>query len=514
MKKTLSILFAAALAATSCMAAESAQRPLRVALYPYVPDIGVFKDALTNTWGRTGRTEDIEFVSWDCYNDDFPTNADVIVSECGFLDSYVAEKRLCPLDAPPFGLSGVDSGDFIRFAHEGCCAQDDGGKVRLFGLPQMICTYYLFGRKGGPLPEGLDFKPLADGETKPGKGTGLLFYATGDDMTFGIIRLYLDRVLGGAARGGAVLKKILAAGGKEQLAFYPDDGDGFVRADWFRDGTGANYVDYSEAFTRLAADGRGGDFTYRRLVGFGAPYFVNPVSVTATCPEDLLPAAAECLRILTSREYLSAVLWPEGKIPAYVLPGRLDVFQDFAKRDAAYADFLRDASLPGNVTWRLPAGAKSIILEAAKASAEDPIARNKAAMRRFETCINENNLALGRELISEKAAFATPVSPEPLHGAEGYLSVVSLMRASFPDVHWKLEDMVADEKTVAVRWTCSGTFTGKAPFAGIEPNGRKFSTSVMNFYVFDDDGKIIDDIAATGMLGILQGIGAGEKTAK
>ena len=142
------------------------------------------------------------------------------------------------------------------------------------------------------------------------------------------------------------------------------------------------------------------------------------------------------------------------------------------------------------------------------AGSSNPIERNKAAMRRFETCINENDLALGRELISEKAAFATPVSPEPLHGAEGYLSVVSLMRASFPDVQWKLEDMVADEKTVAVRWTCTGTFTGKAPFAGIEPNGRKFSTSVMNFYVFDDEGKIIDDIAATGMLGILQGIGA------
>ena len=138
----------------------------------------------------------------------------------------------------------------------------------------------------------------------------------------------------------------------------------------------------------------------------------------------------------------------------------------------------------------------------------DPIERNKAAMRRFETCINENDLALGRELISEKAAFATPVSPEPLHGAEGYLSVVSLMRASFPDVHWKLEEMVADERTVAVRWTCTGTFTGAAPFAGIEPNGRSFSTSVMNFYSFDEDGKIVSDVAATGIAGILQGIGA------
>ena len=148
-----------------------------------------------------------------------------------------------------------------------------------------------------------------------------------------------------------------------------------------------------------------------------------------------------------------------------------------------------------------------------RCAAPDSVARNKDAMRRFEKCINENDLALGRELISEKAAFATPVSPEPLHGAEGYLSVVSLMRASFPDVHWKLEEMVADERTVAVRWTCTGTFTGAAPFAGIEPNGRSFSTSVMNFYAFDEDGKIVSDVAATGIAGILQGIGAGEAAA-
>lgn len=68
--------------------------------------------------------------------------------------------------------------------------------------------------------------------------------------------------------------------------------------------------------------------------------------------------------------------------------------------------------------------------------------------------------------------------------------------------------MVADERTVAVRWTCSGTFTGDTPFADVHPNGRSFSTTVMNFYSFDDAGKIVDDIAAVGIAGILQGIGA------
>ena len=152
--------------------------------------------------------------------------------------------------------------------------------------------------------------------------------------------------------------------------------------------------------------------------------------------------------------------------------------------------------------------ASAIVRRVQRSSTQARIQRNREAMKLFEKCINTNDLELGKKLISEKAAFKTPVSPKPLMGAEGYLSVVTLMRKSFPDVQWKLEDMVADEHTVAVEWTCSGTFTGSESFAGVQPNGRKFSTTVMNFYKFDDDGMIIDDIAATGIAGILQGIEA------
>lgn len=136
------------------------------------------------------------------------------------------------------------------------------------------------------------------------------------------------------------------------------------------------------------------------------------------------------------------------------------------------------------------------------------IERNRAAMLRFEECINTNNLALGEELISASAAFMAPFSSVPLYGAKGYLSVVDFMRKSFPDVHWTIVNMVADEKTVAVQWRCTGTFSGKVSFAGLQPNNRKFSTIVMNFYTFDAEGKIIDDVSAVGIAGILQGIGA------
>ena len=152
--------------------------------------------------------------------------------------------------------------------------------------------------------------------------------------------------------------------------------------------------------------------------------------------------------------------------------------------------------------------AVAVAVQGKSAPTSDAADRNRERMRLFEKCINTNDLDLGRELIAATAAFDTPVSPTPLYGAEGYLSVVSLMRKSFPDVQWKLVDMVADETKVAVQWQCTGTFTGKEPFAGLEPNGRSFSTTVMNFYSFDGDGKICKDVAATGIAGILQGIGA------
>ena len=134
------------------------------------------------------------------------------------------------------------------------------------------------------------------------------------------------------------------------------------------------------------------------------------------------------------------------------------------------------------------------------------IERNKELMKKFEKMINTANEALAAELIDEKASFFTPASNKPLYGGAGYLSVVHWMRSGFSDVQWKLEEMIAEENKVAVRWTCSGTHDGE--FLGIKPTGKKFSACIMNFYYFNEEGKIINDIAAEGMIAILRGIGA------
>lgn len=133
------------------------------------------------------------------------------------------------------------------------------------------------------------------------------------------------------------------------------------------------------------------------------------------------------------------------------------------------------------------------------------IEQNKETMKKFETMINTADEKLAQELISENASFFTPASPEPLYGGKGYLSIVYWMRKSFSDVQWKLEEMVADVDKVAVCWTLTATHDGE--FMGLKPTGTKIKTTVMNFYYFNDEGKIINDIAADGMIGILRPLG-------
>ena len=134
------------------------------------------------------------------------------------------------------------------------------------------------------------------------------------------------------------------------------------------------------------------------------------------------------------------------------------------------------------------------------------IERNKKTIERFKNCINTNDKILAEKLIDAKAEFASLTSDEKLYGGDGYLSVVDFMRKSFPDIHWEIADIVAEENKVAVSWICSGTHDGD--FMNFPASGKKFSFSCMNFYYFNDDGKIIKDVAAQGLMGLLKALEA------
>ena len=132
------------------------------------------------------------------------------------------------------------------------------------------------------------------------------------------------------------------------------------------------------------------------------------------------------------------------------------------------------------------------------------IQQNIETMKKFQIMINTANEEIANELIDDNAPFFTPASPEPLYGGKGYLSLVYWLRKSFSNVQWNMLDIIAENDKVAVMWECSGTNDGQ--FMDISATGKTFKTTFMNFYYFNENGKIVKDVAGAGMIGIIQAL--------
>ena len=98
-----------------------------------------------------------------------------------------------------------------------------------------------------------------------------------------------------------------------------------------------------------------------------------------------------------------------------------------------------------------------------------------------------------------------PGRAEPLQGPSGYLAIIGMMRAGFPDIQWTLEELIAEGDKVAARFTMRGVHTGA--FFGVPPSGKKIEVKAMNFYRIAG-GKIIEEHGQPDLLGLLQQIGA------
>jgi steroid delta-isomerase-like uncharacterized protein len=130
---------------------------------------------------------------------------------------------------------------------------------------------------------------------------------------------------------------------------------------------------------------------------------------------------------------------------------------------------------------------------------------NKLLMSSFTDFINTASEDLATELISPNAIFYVPGRSEPLQGPSGYLTMIGMMRAGFPDILWTLEELIAEDDKVAARFTMRGTHKGT--FFGVPPSGKKIEVKAMNFYRITD-GRIVEEHGQPDLLGLLQQIGA------
>jgi len=116
---------------------------------------------------------------------------------------------------------------------------------------------------------------------------------------------------------------------------------------------------------------------------------------------------------------------------------------------------------------------------------------NKAVIRRHvEEVFNKGNLSVADEIISPEYVFQSPMGE--YKGPEGFKQMVASIRKACPDIHYTIDDMIAEGDKVAVLYTFTGTFTGE--LAGIPSTGKRAEMKQAFIYHFRD-GKEVKALA-------------------
>jgi predicted ester cyclase len=106
-----------------------------------------------------------------------------------------------------------------------------------------------------------------------------------------------------------------------------------------------------------------------------------------------------------------------------------------------------------------------------------PPADNKAIARRyFDEILNKGSAAAVDSIIAADVVFRNP--PAVVKGIAEFRKLVASLRGAFPDLHFTLEDELAEGNKVATRWVMRGT-----------QGARKVDVSGMDIFLIEN-GKI------------------------
>ena len=131
---------------------------------------------------------------------------------------------------------------------------------------------------------------------------------------------------------------------------------------------------------------------------------------------------------------------------------------------------------------------------------------NKAIIRKMMEAVNERNLDLIDELIAPEYVDHT----NHLRGRE---EVNKFLTTHFKglDIHFAIEDMVAEEDKVWVYLTFTGTHVGD--FHGFPPTGKNLTEKIVQMYRIVND-MMVENLQVSNPLDLLMQPGAVEYTEK
>jgi predicted ester cyclase len=130
--------------------------------------------------------------------------------------------------------------------------------------------------------------------------------------------------------------------------------------------------------------------------------------------------------------------------------------------------------------------------------------QNKAIFRAIpEKVVNTGNLDAADHYFAHD--FVDHTTPAGLpNGLAGFKAYITRLRSAFPDLHFTVEDVVAEGETVVVRATARGTMTGD--FLEMKATGKTATWTEIHIGRLAD-GKVVEHWATIDQLGMLQQLG-------
>ena len=133
---------------------------------------------------------------------------------------------------------------------------------------------------------------------------------------------------------------------------------------------------------------------------------------------------------------------------------------------------------------------------------------NKMAIRRLtDEALNQGNMDVLDHVLADTFTYHDPANPG-VTSRDDYKQFVTALHTTFPDIHFTIEDEVADGDQLALRWTMRGTHRGDLvmPAGPIPPTGNQVQVSGITLIRFTE-GKVVEEWQNADNLGFLQQLG-------
>lgn len=170
--------------------------------------------------------------------------------------------------------------------------------------------------------------------------------------------------------------------------------------------------------------------------------------------------------------------------------------------------FRQMGALDLNVTTDPDAEPKSPAAPATAECVETGMDENKAAARRwYDEALNQARLEVLDEIVWPEEVHHSALFPDTV-GIDAIKGSLGALHATFPGIQFTVDDVLANEDTVLVRWTGKGAHTG-TPFLGVATSGKPVEWNGMNAFRFRC-GKIIEGWSEANGLALLRQLGGME----